>query len=99
RPPMAPLSPYTTLFRSQIWRAGAAAARDPIREAGEERDRQRLVGIVGRRAPAIDQAGQVGGGAPDRARCRRIERAAVAGAERVEDRKSTRLNSSHVKIS
>src|SRR5690606_39963936 len=95
RPPGSPLFPYTTLFRSDGVGIGA---RDPVvggdrpaddgqvEEVGDPRDRR--VRVPDRRAeearPLL------------RDRLQRLDRALEIAPE---DRKSTRLNSSHVKIS
>src|SRR5207302_8483432 len=72
RPPIPPLFPYTTLFRSRSSRrprisASTSGARGPY--------------SLSTRAPTASRTTNRNGRAPDR------------------DRKSTRLNSSHVKIS
>src|SRR3712207_8704566 len=85
RPPRSTLFPYTTLFRSM---GRPSSVRGAFSLAGP--------GDPGGRAPAFDQRG--------------LERAMPGGAtigqigagpegEHVEDRKSTRLNSSHANIS
>src|SRR5690349_22546500 len=83
RPPTSTLFPYTTLFRSD--RDGAAAGR-PEKADGHRPGRPH--GRTGgrRRSPLR---------AADRARLRLAR--AILGA--MADRKSTRLNSSHVEIS
>src|SRR5690606_41281903 len=86
RPPLCSLFPYTTLFRS----AQDAEVHDPVTAGAgrrlRERARRALVGglVAGARC-LLQDADQV----HDRG-------AAARGAV---DRKSTRLNSSHVKIS
>src|SRR5256885_12756291 len=89
RPPRSTLFPYTTLFRSPV----VAEARLDEREAQAARAREphgRLVGVVGRieRNDLIARANRGLDRREDRLGC----------AER-EDRKSTRLNSSHLVIS
>src|SRR5690606_41798562 len=90
RPPALPLFPYPTLFRS------AADDREPGTAAGaavadrvEDRD-GRVRALLQHRALAAVQC-------HDRAQPRDAAEAQVAATRR--DRKSTRLNSSHVKIS
>src|SRR5690606_41580889 len=94
RPPSAPLFPYTTLFRSRWPRAPACSCTSPPRWRGESRTGN----------AAVDEV-------PERSRTERIGSLAVSiqvhdgsleeviAQGRREDRKSTRLNSSHVKIS
>src|SRR5690606_41234990 len=96
RPPRSPPFPYTTLFRSLTTTAGPG--RSPARSG-----RGRWL-----RGPALDQAvprghGGVGdlvqlfpGGAVDGLNGQAVQHGGEEGAQ---DRKSTRLNSSHVKIS
>src|SRR3712207_7375342 len=83
RPPRSTLFPYTTLFRS-----------GPRLDAPTDR------GADGAARPVVRA---VGADDPDRARPRRHGRRARAAAvgrhRRDEDRKSTRLNSSHANIS
>src|SRR3712207_8911769 len=86
RPPRSTLFPYTTLFRSHraLDESARVVARDP--ELGGDRPRQALD-----RRPepvhglVVDVAGRLPAGA--------------SGQAVVEDRKSTRLNSSHANIS
>src|SRR5690606_42096060 len=96
RPPRAPLFPYTTLFRSG--RGGAAPA--PRRRGDEEEKagaRARLA-TADLRALHLRVAGPHG-------RLHIAQRGTLRGGVRKrddlrsEDRKSTRLNSGHVKIS
>src|SRR3712207_7588214 len=95
RPPRSTLFPYTTLFRSallggRLLRLGAVARRLPARWRGvdERREAQahleRLAARQGARRPGPGPA--VLG----------VRRRVVG---RLEDRKSTRLNSSHANIS
>src|SRR5690606_40702911 len=92
-PPLSPLVPYTTLFRS---RARAARRHLPARPA--RRDRRRSPLTVRARSSCVPQDAHSG-------HLRRPMEATVqnVGADFVKefriDRKSTRLNSSHVKIS
>src|SRR5207302_10697002 len=93
RPPPSPtLFPYTTLFRSELSLAAASGAAATAADPGDRRERQRKVQSVPGAAPARRGVPQRGGG---RAGVR--GRAAIDAVGR--DRKSTRLNSSHVKIS
>src|SRR5207302_10462483 len=92
-PPRSPLFPYTTLFRSEraaLLRVGHALVEASLGQADAERG-DRDAAVVERleelREPAAPFAEQV-----------RLGDAAVGERELV-DRKSTRLNSSHVKIS
>src|SRR5690606_40894805 len=97
-PPRAPLFPYTTLFRSRA-RAGAPAVRRQL-PAGQaarlpEQGEERPGGARG------DPPGR--GTLPDPGRDRTHRRRVPAVRADLDaddrDRKSTRLNSSHVKIS
>src|SRR3712207_8783741 len=86
RPPRSTLFPYTTLFRSE------AAAGHAGEDEGDVEDLLQVV--VGSRPPDGVLVGEIGGiGA---AVAGRAERRPVLLAE---DRKSTRLNSSHANIS
>src|SRR5690606_41477147 len=98
RPPPTTLFPYTTLFRSdppnQPHRAHACArARGAQGRRGRARSTPREEAQEGRWHARRDQGGSQGGG-PRGAEVR----GGRAGEPGV-DRKSTRLNSSHVKIS
>src|SRR5207249_11214055 len=96
RPPSSPLFPYTTLFRSQ-----RVAVRRGLRDrfgrgdaggAGtilDERLLRKACAQLGRDEPRQDVVAAAGGERHDQAQWLR----------RVLDRKSTRLNSSHVSIS
>src|SRR3712207_9208835 len=96
RPPRSTLFPYTTLFRSRP--AGELAARQDGRAVGRARGvpppavRPHLT--VARRPPRERvRIGEVQSS-------RLVEHAPLAqSAERLQDRKSTRLNSSHANIS
>src|SRR5690606_41404825 len=79
------LFPYTTLFRSD----GDVEARGLGAALIDER---RVIGAVGAAAHAAAHAGKVEREAVD-------EIAEAVALEQLRDRKSTRLNSSHVKIS
>src|SRR5690606_42046839 len=95
RPPLSPLFPYTTLFRSErldgdVERAGdqhrgvaeLAVAAHPPHRVGERAGQQQVAEVL------------------DRVLSQLLDRSAfVAAVERPQDRKSTRLNSSHVKMS
>src|SRR2546426_7912602 len=83
RPPRSTLFPYTTLFRSRSDQTGEEEAASPVRDQAQLVEHLADRGLV-RRDPVI--AGQ-----------RQIRPA--AGRRTVQDRKSTRLNSSHLVIS
>src|SRR5256885_11942596 len=88
RPPIPPLFPYTTLFRSEhspVPPRRSADSRPGGRGVGEAAERR--VHCAGGRRRAIQR---VGAGALPYGR---------AARDRGEDRKSTRLNSSHLVIS
>src|SRR5690606_40055103 len=94
RPPSSPPFPYTTLFRSS--ESGAAAAETSANAAGPTvAGASRALNLITRAVPSTgEQLPVVGlGGANTFSE--------TAGEEDFEtiDRKSTRLNSSHVKIS
>src|SRR5256885_12426056 len=88
RPPRSTLFPYTTLFRSDL-----AARRVEPRLAIEPRAPKRL----GHDFIARDHGAQHVGRRASARPCGREREQPQAG--RVEDRKSTRLNSSHLVIS
>src|SRR3712207_8513168 len=87
-PPRSTLSPYTTPFRSQQHRRRRAGSPGRLEELAEPED----VGVERRRRPVgpvvtpdgLDQGVHADG---------------VTGGDEQEDRKSTRLNSSHAHIS
>src|SRR5256885_6393452 len=84
RPPRSTLFPYTTLFRSITVRRSRRRARDAAPALGQGEERHSSAGAHrGRAGHRQDAPG--GGSRRDRARGR--------------DRKSTRLNSSHLVIS
>src|SRR2546426_1693363 len=83
RPPRSTLFPYTTLFRSRIGRGSGVAAARAAAPPHDLQHQPRPVLHGRRRVP------EAPGGAGNRR--------ALAG--RPEDRKSTRLNSSHLVIS
>src|SRR5207244_12400177 len=89
RPPWAPLFPYTTLFRSAG--VGAVVAR---RDRGRGMRIAQRVGADARGLPGRERAldGVLEGG-------RRGDADEQGGHADVQDRKSTRLNSSHQIIS
>src|SRR5699024_11375590 len=95
-PPPTPLFPYTTLFRSRhelLQRAGGTAR---VRARGVPH------GNAPRPAPhrrgTLPASAATGTGAVEQ-RTRRCDPAGTRGDVRARDRKSTRLNSSHVSIS
>src|SRR3989442_11282288 len=86
RPPRSPLFPYPTLFRSRRGQHAGAAVGEAVDHAD---------GRLGARADLERGAGALGA-----ARIELLLRVLrVVLALLVEDRKSTRLNSSHVRIS
>src|SRR2546430_11192984 len=88
RPPRSTLFPYTTLFRSAVEHVSAREVRDPYqREVGR---RLMVVAVGGPLGEAVEAV------AGDLVRALRYHR---ARSRRDEDRKSTRLNSSHSQIS
>src|SRR5690606_39521108 len=98
RPPRSTLFPYTTLFRSQVIRgarAGGAGARVLASSGAIALGAFRVVLWA-------DSGGGVDPGCGRSPAVRTAHarlRAARGSLRRREDRKSTRLNSSHVKIS
>src|SRR5207302_9573713 len=88
RPPTSPLSPYTTLFRSERPPREHPAAQDARRQRLPRGRRGHRAVEPARRRPAGRHA-----------ELRRAGRREARPARRSSDRKSTRLNSSHVKIS
>src|SRR3989442_7328599 len=86
RPPRSTLFPYTTLFRSRRGAEPIASLRD--RELGRGKRLLGLLPQLGHPLPRIGADAAAARG-PDRAR----------RDHRRGDRKSTRLNSSHVRIS
>src|SRR5690606_39953240 len=90
-PALCPLLPYTALFRSRTCLAATEAqANAKISSTGGIRPASR---------PSTDQGGALGSSLRGSALFGATTRATWAGAVRTTDRKSTRLNSSHVKIS
>src|SRR3712207_9134602 len=96
RPPRSTLFPYTTLFRSQ--RGGTRVGSGS--SAGERPRPDQAVshknGVSVPRVGGSDHAGHQQSRQPDR---RRVFGRRGEGQEGPEDRKSTRLNSSHANIS
>src|SRR3712207_7301116 len=84
RPPRSTLFPYTTLFRSLRVRVQLLRAAERALAVYLEEGVERLVQTLGR---------------AERARRDRLRRGAAAREFGREDRKSTRLNSSHANIS
>src|SRR5690606_42160494 len=98
-PPASPLLPYTTLFRSQ-----AAGARGPAAGEGGEPGRRGAVagGDQRGRGSARLRLSASPSGLPGESAIGELSRRACGAGPRerwTPDRKSTRLNSSHVKIS
>src|SRR5690606_40720430 len=98
-PPCAPLFPYSTLFRSELLAhvvelavEGREGPAEPLRSLGRARDL-----AAPRRILREDVLGERHDEQPLRARER--DGADRRRARGPRDRKSTRLNSSHVKIS
>src|SRR5690606_41497867 len=85
RPPRSPLFPYTTLFRSDLTRDRLAGAREVYPDAPVHAASGSLIdeGLAAGRAILADPR----------------DRPTAVIAQSDLDRKSTRLNSSHVKIS
>src|SRR5699024_12847761 len=88
-PPRCTLFPYTTLFRSAV--GGPAHAHFAGAVGGEVGIEPAVLGFQ-----ASDLIGLAGGG---RGGQFRVQHAPVAGEPAAADRKSTRLNSSHVSTS
>src|SRR3712207_7131473 len=85
RPPRSTLFPYTTLFRSKVW-ANAVQLSEARRHGDLRRRLAELEELSRARVADLEAPGQV------------LLRLARRGFG-VEDRKSTRLNSSHANIS
>src|SRR5256885_10437861 len=94
RPPRSTLFPYTTLFRSR-----PQVRIDFLRQVARQ-ETETLAGLD-RRAHQHDALHLVALECVDRARHRKVGLAGArrADADRAVDRKSTRLNSSHLVIS
>src|SRR5690606_41442535 len=84
--------PYTTLFRS-----GAAEERPELQAGGRHHRQERVPEGVPEQHPARPHA--LGAGRPDVVLAEDVEHRVPREAREDRDRKSTRLNSSHVKIS
>src|SRR5690606_41943839 len=96
RPPSSPLFPYTTLFRS----VGLGADRLGGADGGSGLVGQAPGRMVRGRLPHPRPVGPHSRGDPQpRLQAPPGQRAPAASGEPPQDRKSTRLNSSHVKIS
>src|SRR5690606_42100970 len=88
RPPRSPLLPYTTLFRS-------SGVEPQLRSPKQPFSRFHTLAF-----PDLTEADMWGMSPVDQMVCRiQFRRAAYQGIYTPPDRKSTRLNSSHVKIS
>src|SRR5205814_4499798 len=94
-PPTSPLFPYTTLFRSFVARLSPSRARTTRRPDRRGSRLQRGEPLAPRRA--VDQDRQPR--RHDGRRCVFESRAARVRRAAQQDRKSTRLNSSHLGIS
>src|SRR5690606_39696089 len=92
RRPCCPLFPYTTLFRSRKLGRGARPAG--CGGAGDRRAASHSRNSAERRRDGHADVAATGDRAPLVGRGSRLR-----GGARIRDRKSTRLNSSHVKIS
>src|SRR5690606_42023065 len=99
RPPRSALFPYTTLFRSaRVPRGGLDAdvrghsADDQRADAEAVEDRLQAGAVEGAGPGLVDDQFALGRG-------QLVDDLRVPGARRERDRKSTRLNSSHVKTS
>src|SRR5256885_6519001 len=90
-PPKSPLFPYTPLFRSVEHLAGRPAADDRALASDEPKLLQRVEQRV--------QARQPQGADQTEVAVRGEVRSQLVAVARPEDRKSTRLNSSHLVIS
>src|SRR3989442_2938920 len=84
RPPRSTLFPYTTLFRSERCLEPDERQAEPEDQGGADADDELAADVAAH--PAHDDRGDLGRPLP-------------AGAWEEQDRKSTRLNSSHVRIS
>src|SRR5256885_5056474 len=84
-PPISPLFPYTTLFRSLLGGNPAGLADDFLREKGLDR----TTAVPEQIEAAVREAEAI---------CAR-DKEKVVGLGGLQDRKSTRLNSSHLVIS
>src|SRR5690606_41096265 len=93
-PPRSAPSPYTTLFRSRARRGAGTRAR---RNEARDRPRGGIRRELGR--TAVERRGRLTGPHDRRRECRVRTIRGCGGGPAHPDRKSTRLNSSHVKIS
>src|SRR5690606_39326309 len=91
-PPASPLFPYTTLFRSPGLQREEAPRGHPT---GRDLVVEELQHVARDRVAHLVRLGQSAGGVPLIGGYHRDD----LGRVHLEDRKSTRLNSSHVKIS
>src|SRR5207253_4632296 len=98
-PPRSTLFPYTTLFRSKVGRATAGGIDGLGDVGGLAVDGTQLAPLVGvahhDKRPALGVAAR---GGADR-RVQDFGDQIIRNSVRLQDRKSTRLNSSHVAIS
>src|SRR5690606_40307146 len=92
RSPTSALFPYTTLFRSPRRRPSGSSA-DRRRGTGENRGSRRSAPAVSARPVAASFL------LSRRAQFADAGKMVIVGIDRLEDRKSTRLHSSHVQIS
>src|SRR3712207_9233868 len=96
RPPRSTLFPYTTLFRSvqedvqPLLRVADLCGQGAAHLVGDAHAGEPLVGVAAVGAVGVDHRHAVREGGPG---------GVVVGDHHVEDRKSTRLNSSHANIS
>src|SRR5256885_10993049 len=94
RPPRSTLFPYTTLFRS-AGQQRAHAVEDGLEHGGDQRLEQGAQGAgAGEVVVAVEQGLDLGAVGVDRVQVLRVR-----GQQLGQDRKSTRLNSSHLVIS
>src|SRR3712207_9358014 len=96
RPPRSTLFPYTTLFRSRpgVERRDAGLEQQPDDQQRQAEDQQHVPAAVGPGRADLAEP-DAAGGAVDQRQAVEEERR----REGAEDRKSTRLNSSHANIS
>src|SRR5690606_41671740 len=91
RPPRSTLFPYTTLFRSFVVLERGEEALDPVHDGAEARGGEHVEAVLGTgQFRGEDRGGRAGA---------QVRREVPGLLDRDPDRKSTRLNSSHVKIS
>src|SRR3712207_7381494 len=89
RPPRSTLFPYTTLFRSGV--GGRAKRPDPVRRHLRRHGREVLLAHEEGHARPLRRRPKLGSFAASAVRWTAVQR--------ISDRKSTRLNSSHANIS